>query len=145
MARVRDGEGVKGRHAPMRPRPCAEEESWNTLAVTGGRGEAWSTAHRRLNSENARPRARCRASPMPRSNKGALGHPRRWRHHRRSARSNCWRAGGSSPMNLRPNDGLERTRVMKIDDEKKRGRPSPRHQALAWWKRRSPREQTNST
>ena len=25
--------------------PSADEESQNTLAVTGGRGEAWSTAH----------------------------------------------------------------------------------------------------
>ena len=29
-------------------------------------------------------------------------------------------------MDSRPNDELERTQVMKIDDEKERGRPSPR-------------------
>ena len=35
--------------------PSADEESWNTLAVTERRGEAWSTAHRRPKSEKARP------------------------------------------------------------------------------------------
>ena len=69
-----------------------------------------------------------------------MGHPRRWRHQRRSARLNCWRARGSSPMNSRPNDELARAWVAKMDDEKERGRPSLRHQKLACWKRRSPRE-----
>ena len=36
----------------------ADEESRNTLEVTGERGEAWSTAHKRPKSEKARPRAR---------------------------------------------------------------------------------------
>ena len=31
----------------------------------------------------------------------ALGHPRRWRHQRRSARLNCWRAEGSSGNELK--------------------------------------------
>ena len=109
--------------------PCSAEESRKTQAVTEGRGEAWPRAHRRPNSENARWRARRRASPMLSSQctaatGEAVGQPSRWRHQRRSARFNCWRAGGSSPMNSRPNDELERTLVMKIDDEKEKGRPS---------------------
>ena len=38
--------------------PSADEESRNTLEVTGGGGEAWSSAHKRPKSEKARPRAR---------------------------------------------------------------------------------------
>ena len=45
----------------------ADEESRNTLAVTRGRGEAWSTAHKRPKSEKARPRTRCC------SNRGSAG------------------------------------------------------------------------
>ena len=51
---------------PTWPGCRMERESRNTLAVTGGRGGALSTAHRRPNSENARPRA-SGASPMPSS------------------------------------------------------------------------------
>ena len=40
MARRQDGVREKGDHVP-----CAAEESRNTLAVTGGQEEAWSTAH----------------------------------------------------------------------------------------------------
>ena len=35
-------------------------------------------------------------------------------------------------MNSRPKEELERTNVTKTEDEKERGRPSPKHQALAW-------------
>ena len=61
--------------------PSADEESRNTVAVIGGRGEAWSTAHKRPKSEKVRSRARCRASPIPSSQctaatGEALGHPR---------------------------------------------------------------------
>ena len=50
--------------------PSADEESRNTLEMTGGRGEAWSTAQKR-----ERPK-RCRASPMPGvlQQQEALGH-----------------------------------------------------------------------
>ena len=49
MGRERDGAGDKV--------PSADEESRNTLEVTGGRGEAWSTnSTQRPKSEKARPR-----------------------------------------------------------------------------------------
>ena len=66
-----------------------------------------------ISARKARKRAQGQgeaASPMPSSQctaatGEALGHPRRWRHQRRSARLNCWRAGGSSAMNSRPKRG----------------------------------------
>ena len=133
-------EGAEAGEIPMWPGSGMEKE-WRADAHQCD--HAWSTAHKRPTSEKARPRARCRASPMASSQCAAatgeaLGHPRRWRHQRRSARLNCWRAGCSSPMNSRPKDELERT-VTKIDDVKDRGRPSPKHQTLAW------REQRKST
>ena len=88
----------RGQGAGWRKRR-ADEESWNTVAGTGRRREAWSTTHWRPTSENARLRAWCRASPKARckakfqciaATREALGHPRRWRHQRVSARLNCW-------------------------------------------------------
>ena len=38
----------------------------------------------------------------------------------------------TSAVNSRPKDEFERTQVTKTEDEKERGRPSPRHQVLAW-------------
>ena len=89
MGRERDGERVQGRADAHQcdQAPSADEESRNTLEVTGGRGGM-------VNSTQARPRARCMQSitdakfPVGDTSDGVRG--------------------GSS-MNSRPKEELERT------------------------------------
>ena len=66
--------------------------------------------------------------PVYCNNGEALGHPRRWRQCEFELLEGRRIIGNEFKTKRR----AQRTYVTKTEEEKERGRPSPRHQALAW-------------